>query len=71
LPEDRLSDTPLGGPHKLTDHQKREEIKRRERGDESLMDFLQRAGTGSPQAVDFVDTSLEFGVNVVPQKRSI
>jgi hypothetical protein len=35
------------------------------------MDLLQRAGTGSPQPVDFVDTSLEFGVNVVPQKRSI
>jgi hypothetical protein len=39
LPEDRLSDTPLGRPHKLTDHQKREEIKRRERGDESLTEI--------------------------------
>jgi hypothetical protein len=26
-------------PHKLTDHQKREEIKRRERGDESLTEI--------------------------------
>jgi hypothetical protein len=29
----------MGRPHKLTDHQRREAIKRRERGDESLTEI--------------------------------